>query len=40
MRVGKLHEVHRYPVKSFAGERLNEVQVEPYGLYGDRPRDC
>lgn len=36
MRVGKLQQVHRYPVKSFAGERLNEVQVEPYGLYGDR----
>ncbi|WP_282939655.1 MOSC domain-containing protein [Paenibacillus sp. RC67] len=31
-----MKEIHRYPVKSLAGESLQQVQVERYGLYGDR----
>lgn len=34
--IGKISEVWRYPVKSFAGERLESCKIEPYGLYGDR----
>ncbi|MCR8844276.1 MOSC domain-containing protein [Paenibacillus sp. SC116] len=35
-RVGKIIDMYRFPVKSFAGERLESCQIEPYGLYGDR----
>lgn len=38
LRIGKLTELVRYPVKSFGGERLNRVRLERYGLYGDRAR--
>ncbi|MCU6713103.1 MOSC domain-containing protein [Paenibacillus sp. J5C_2022] len=34
--IGRIAEVWRYPVKSFAGESLTSCQVESYGLYGDR----
>lgn len=34
--IGKLDAIYRYPVKSFAGERLESSRVENYGLYGDR----
>ncbi|ULL15916.1 MOSC domain-containing protein [Paenibacillus sp. H1-7] len=34
--VGEISEIVRYPVKSFAGERLEKCTIEAYGLYGDR----
>jgi len=34
--LGAVREIVRHPVKSFAGERLQEVQVAAYGLFGDR----
>ncbi|WNR42070.1 MOSC domain-containing protein [Paenibacillus roseipurpureus] len=34
--VGHITEINRYPIKSFAGERLSECQIEPYGMLGDR----
>ncbi len=34
--IGEILEISRFPVKSFAGERLNRVKLESYGLYGDR----
>lgn len=34
--IGKINEINRYPVKSFAGESLDKCKVERYGLYGDR----
>ena len=34
----KLHEIWRYPVKSMLGERLDEVEVGPNGVEGDRRR--
>ena len=34
--VGRVKEIHRYPVKSMAGERLEEVTLGPRGLPGDR----
>ncbi|UQZ83826.1 MOSC domain protein [Paenibacillus konkukensis] len=36
MIVGEIKSIHRYPVKSLAGEQLDQVRVERYGLYGDR----
>ncbi|WP_028550157.1 MOSC domain-containing protein [Paenibacillus sp. UNC451MF] len=36
MLIGEIKEIHRYPVKSLAGESLQQVQVERYGIYGDR----
>ncbi|WP_254450387.1 MOSC domain-containing protein [Cohnella herbarum] len=37
MIVGSVREMFRYPVKSFAGERLeSECNIEQYGLFGDR----
>ncbi|WP_255314131.1 MOSC domain-containing protein [Bacillus sp. FJAT-26390] len=36
LRVGEINEINRFPVKSFAGERLGTCTVESYGLYGDR----
>ncbi|WP_341278489.1 MOSC N-terminal beta barrel domain-containing protein [Paenibacillus sp. FSL H8-0537] len=35
-RIGTIKEMNRYPIKSFAGERLTSSRVETYGLYGDR----
>lgn len=35
-RIGKVKEIHRYPVKSFQGEAVSSSVVEPYGLRGDR----
>ncbi len=34
--IGKLVGIARYPVKSMAGEELQHVRVEPYGVRGDR----
>ncbi|NEW07637.1 MOSC domain-containing protein [Paenibacillus sp. SYP-B3998] len=34
--IGEISEINRYPIKSFAGERLETCIVETYGLYGDR----
>lgn len=34
--VGEISEITRYPVKSFAGESLEDCKVDTYGLYGDR----
>ena len=36
MRVGVLQEIRRYPVKSMEGELLEEVDLSPGGLPGDR----
>lgn len=36
MRVGKVSEIRRYPVKSMGGESLDEVQLGTGGLPGDR----
>jgi len=36
MRVGQLVELRRYPVKSMGGEILEEVELGPGGLPGDR----
>lgn len=33
---GTVLEIHRYPVKSLSGERLDRVAVEERGLHGDR----
>ncbi|WP_232676260.1 MOSC domain-containing protein [Nocardioides sp. R-C-SC26] len=34
--MGRLVELHRYPLKSGRGESLDAVDVEPWGLAGDR----
>ncbi|CAN7716747.1 MOSC domain-containing protein [Paenibacillus sp. LjRoot56] len=34
--IGKISEINRYPIKSFAGERLTSCQIEAYGMLGDR----
>ena len=34
--VGEIRDINRYPVKSFAGERLETCVIEPYGMLGDR----
>lgn len=34
--VGKISAITRYPVKSFAGESLEDCKVETYGIVGDR----
>lgn len=34
--VGEISEINRYPIKSFAGERLNSCDIAPYGMVGDR----
>ncbi len=36
VRLGTVHEIWRYPVKSMAGERLGRTAVGERGLYGDR----
>ncbi len=36
MRIGHVATVHRYPVKSVLGERLDSVEVDGRGLVGDR----
>ena len=35
-QVPVVHEIRRYPVKSMAGESLDEVDLEPRGVVGDR----
>lgn len=34
--VGSVKELWRYPVKSMVGESVDSVQVESYGVFGDR----
>ncbi|WP_239696813.1 MOSC domain-containing protein [Paenibacillus oryzisoli] len=34
--IGKISEINRYPVKSFAGEQLASCEIEDYGMVGDR----
>ncbi|KRE98408.1 sulfurase [Paenibacillus sp. Soil766] len=34
--IGKISEINRYPVKSFAGEQLTSCEIEDYGMLGDR----
>ncbi|HTG69505.1 MAG TPA: MOSC N-terminal beta barrel domain-containing protein [Candidatus Udaeobacter sp.] len=34
--IGSISEINRYPVKSLAGESVDTIKIEPYGLYGDR----
>lgn len=34
--IGIISQINRYPVKSFAGESLNSVRLQSYGLLGDR----
>jgi uncharacterized protein len=34
--LGRLLQIHRYPVKSLGGERLREAGIETRGLAGDR----
>lgn len=34
--VGEIQGINRYPVKSFAGEKLESCMIEPYGMLGDR----
>lgn len=36
LSIGTVRAVGRYPVKSMAGERLAEADVEPRGIVGDR----
>ncbi len=36
MRVARIAEIHRYPVKSMSGERLDEIEIRVDGLRGDR----
>lgn len=36
MRVGRIESIHRYPVKSMAGETLDEVELGVGGIPGDR----
>ena len=36
MRVGTLKQIYRFPFKSMLGELLNEAEVGPKGLIGDR----
>jgi hypothetical protein len=33
---GEIRQLFRYSVKSFAGESLDTVKIETYGLFGDR----
>ena len=35
-RLGRVSEIHRYPVKSMQGERLSSVQIGTDGVRGDR----
>ncbi|SFD82528.1 hypothetical protein SAMN05216378_1598 [Paenibacillus catalpae] len=36
MQIGEILEIYRYPVKSFAGEKLADCVIEQYGMLGDR----
>ncbi|MGO4106220.1 MOSC domain-containing protein [Paenibacillus sp. YAF4_2] len=36
MQLGEISEIYRYPIKSFAGEKLEDCVIEEYGLQGDR----
>lgn len=36
LHIGELVQMNRYPIKSFAGESLERVEIAHYGLYGDR----
>src|SRR5262249_28131685 len=34
--IGRVREIWRYPVKSMAGERLDQVELDTVGIPGDR----
>jgi len=34
--IGEISGINRYPIKSFAGERLDACKIDTYGLMGDR----
>ncbi|WP_442600788.1 MOSC domain-containing protein [Paenibacillus sp. KN14-4R] len=34
--VGTIHQLTRYPVKSMAGQPIDQTYIAKYGLYGDR----
>lgn len=34
--IGEITKINRYPVKSLAGEAMDNVQLQSYGLLGDR----
>ena len=36
MQTGTIASIWRFPVKSFEGEQLDQVELEPHGLLGDR----
>ncbi|QHT62494.1 MOSC domain-containing protein [Paenibacillus lycopersici] len=36
VNVGQISDIYRFPVKSFAGERLENCEIEHYGMLGDR----
>ena len=36
MKLGRVTALHRYPVKSMLGEAVDEVDVQPGGIPGDR----
>lgn len=36
MKVGKIKEIVRHPVKSFRGENVSKTKILSYGVYGDR----
>jgi uncharacterized protein YcbX len=36
MEIGQVEAIYRYPVKSMAGERLEDADLGWYGLEGDR----
>lgn len=36
LAIGNVTRLMRYPVKSMAGESLEQTRIEPYGIYGDR----
>lgn len=36
MLIGEIQDIYRYPVKSFAGEKLEDCILEKYGMLGDR----
>lgn len=36
MTIGEVAQLWRYPVKSLGGERLDDVEIGPRGVLGDR----
>lgn len=34
--IGQVQSLFRFPVKSFGGEQLQQVEIQAFGMYGDR----